>query len=44
VIKTFARIGIVCRRSTTPITACSGARMLSRSALNFIVVTLAIFN
>ena len=34
---TFARIGIVCRRSTTPITACSGPRIVSRFAMIFIV-------
>ncbi len=32
----FARIGIVCRRSTTPMTDCRAASRLSRSALNFI--------
>ena len=36
---TFDNIGIVCRRSTTPITACNGFNNTSRVALNFMVST-----
>ena len=32
---TFASTGIVCRRSTTPMTLCRGARMSSRVAVSF---------
>jgi hypothetical protein len=33
---TLLKIGIVCRRSTTPTTVCKGLRRVSRAALNFI--------
>ena len=33
---TFASIGMVCRLSTTPITACKGFSSASRDAVNFI--------
>ena len=37
--KMLLRIGIVCRRSTTPTTVCRGFRIVSRDALNFIIIT-----
>jgi hypothetical protein len=40
-ISTLARIGMVCRRSTTPITLCRGPRNCSRLRENFMAIFLS---